>query len=51
MDQMDYLNEWGLIEREHSSALCGANEDLKSSTLRVPVTRGATVCEGHIIYI
>ncbi|KAL4589925.1 hypothetical protein LXL04_002837 [Taraxacum kok-saghyz] len=41
--QMDYLNEWGLIEREHNLALCGANEDLKSSTLRVPVTRGARV--------
>ncbi|KAI3790398.1 hypothetical protein L2E82_03402 [Cichorium intybus] len=41
--QMAYLDEWGLIEREHNLALSGANEDLQSSTLRVPITGGAMV--------
>ncbi|KAK1417152.1 hypothetical protein QVD17_26274 [Tagetes erecta] len=41
--QMAYLNEWAKIETEHNLALSGAIEDLKSSTLRLPVTRGATV--------
>lgn len=45
MDQMTYLNEWASIEKEHKLALSGANEDLESSTLRVPVTRGAMVCQ------
>ncbi|KAJ0701626.1 putative QWRF family protein [Helianthus annuus] len=41
--QMAYLNEWAKIENEHSLALSGAIEDLKSSTLRLPVTGSATV--------
>ncbi|KAI3803095.1 hypothetical protein L1987_31244 [Smallanthus sonchifolius] len=41
--QMAYLNEWAKVEKEHSLALSGAIEDLKSSTLRLPVTGGATV--------
>lgn len=42
---MAYLNEWDKIETEHNLALSGAIEDLKSSTLRLPVTGGATVCD------
>ncbi|KAL8235026.1 hypothetical protein R6Q59_021126 [Mikania micrantha] len=41
--QMAYLNEWAKIEKEHNLALCGAIEDLKSSTLRLPLTGGTTV--------
>ncbi|KAI7728517.1 hypothetical protein M8C21_001035 [Ambrosia artemisiifolia] len=41
--QMAYLNEWAKTEKEHDLALSGAIEDLKSSTLRLPVTGGATV--------
>ncbi|KAK9078846.1 hypothetical protein SSX86_002904 [Deinandra increscens subsp. villosa] len=41
--QMAYLNEWANIEKEHNLALSGAIEDLKSSTLRLPVTGGAKV--------
>ncbi|KAI3775353.1 hypothetical protein L1987_49926 [Smallanthus sonchifolius] len=41
--QVAYLNEWAKIEKDQSLALSGAIEDLKSSTLRLPVTGGATV--------
>ncbi|XP_076909871.1 AUGMIN subunit 8-like [Bidens hawaiensis] len=41
--QTGYLNEWAKIENDHNLALSGAIEDLKSSTLRLPVTGGATV--------
>lgn len=41
---MAYLDEWALIEREHSNSLSGVIEDLEASTLRLPVTGGARVC-------
>lgn len=40
--QMAYLNQWSIIEREHKSALHGSIEDLQASTLRLPVTGCAT---------
>uniref|UniRef100_A0A6I9Q962 QWRF motif-containing protein 2 n=1 Tax=Elaeis guineensis var. tenera TaxID=51953 RepID=A0A6I9Q962_ELAGV len=39
--QMTYLEEWSLLDRDHSSALSGAIEALKASTLRLPVVGGA----------
>lgn len=39
---MAYLEEWALLERDHSSSLHGAIEALKASTLRLPVV-GAIV--------
>ncbi|KAK4765213.1 hypothetical protein SAY86_026303 [Trapa natans] len=41
--QMDFLEEWALLERDHISSLVGAVEDLEASTLRLPVTAGARV--------
>lgn len=38
MTQIGYLNRWFSMEREHNFALHGAIEDLKASTLRLPVT-------------
>ncbi|KAI3782089.1 hypothetical protein L2E82_12121 [Cichorium intybus] len=38
MTQIGYLNQWFSMEREHNFALHGAIEDLKASTLRLPVT-------------
>ncbi|XP_007013862.2 PREDICTED: AUGMIN subunit 8 [Theobroma cacao] len=40
-DQMAYLNDWSLLERDHLSSLSGAVEDLEASTIRLPVTGGA----------
>lgn len=40
-NQMAYLDDWALIERDHSNSLSGAIEDLEASTLRLPVTGGA----------
>ncbi|PWA69566.1 hypothetical protein CTI12_AA296390 [Artemisia annua] len=40
--QIDYLNQWSTIEREHSFAVHGAIQDLQASTLRLPVTGYAT---------
>ncbi|KAL5561357.1 hypothetical protein UlMin_031104 [Ulmus minor] len=42
--QITYLEEWALLEREHSSSLLGATEALKASTLRLPVV-GKTVAD------
>ncbi|KAG1342067.1 QWRF motif-containing protein 2 [Cocos nucifera] len=39
--EMTYLEEWSLLDRDHSSALSGAIEALKASTLRLPVVGGA----------
>ncbi|KAK9163683.1 hypothetical protein Syun_004585 [Stephania yunnanensis] len=39
--QITYLEDWGLLDREHSSSLSGAIEALKASTLRLPVVAGA----------
>ncbi|KAL4181657.1 hypothetical protein AMTRI_Chr12g272240 [Amborella trichopoda] len=40
-EQLSYLDEWALVERDHSSSLAGAIEALEASTLRLPVTGGA----------
>ncbi|KAM5548246.1 AUGMIN subunit 8 [Rosa sericea] len=39
--QMEYLDDWALLERDHIAAFSGAMEDLEASTLRLPVTGGA----------
>lgn len=43
MSQMTYIEDWGLLNREHSSSLLGVTEALKASILRLPVTGGAKV--------
>ncbi|KAM7267421.1 hypothetical protein ACFE04_009587 [Oxalis oulophora] len=40
-DQMAYLDDWELLERDHVNSLTGCVEDLEASTLRLPVTGGA----------
>ncbi|KAJ4917607.1 QWRF motif-containing protein 2 [Raphanus sativus] len=42
--QMGYLEEWSLMDRDHSSSLSGATEALKASTLRLPIV-GKTVVD------
>ncbi|PSS19712.1 QWRF motif-containing protein [Actinidia chinensis var. chinensis] len=39
--QMPYLDDWDLIDRDHSSSLPGIIEALEASTLRLPVGGGA----------
>ncbi|KAJ8638326.1 hypothetical protein MRB53_012593 [Persea americana] len=39
--QLFYLDEWALLDRDHSSSLSGAIEAMKASTLRLPVIGGA----------
>ncbi|XP_078164024.1 QWRF motif protein (DUF566) isoform X1 [Carex rostrata] len=39
--QITYLEEWSLIEKDHSHSLTDATEALKASTLRLPVVGGA----------
>ena len=41
--QATHLEDWELIEEEHSNALNGCMEALESAILRVPVTGGARV--------
>ncbi|GAB2218225.1 hypothetical protein Droror1_Dr00001444 [Drosera rotundifolia] len=40
-EQLAYLEDWALLERDHSTSLAGVVKDLEASTLRVPVTGGA----------
>ncbi|WOL01666.1 hypothetical protein Cni_G10383 [Canna indica] len=40
-EQMAYLDEWSLIDRDHSNSLAGAIEALEATTLRLPVVGGA----------
>uniref|UniRef100_A0A803MKK0 QWRF motif-containing protein 2 n=1 Tax=Chenopodium quinoa TaxID=63459 RepID=A0A803MKK0_CHEQI len=40
--EMAYLEEWSLLDKDHSNSLLGATEALKASTLRLPVVGGAT---------
>ncbi|KAK4563359.1 hypothetical protein RGQ29_005752 [Quercus rubra] len=35
--QLNYLEDWALLDRDHSNSLQGATEALKASTLRLPV--------------
>ncbi|CAN6685538.1 unnamed protein product [Malus baccata var. baccata] len=41
--QISCLEEWGLLEKDHSSSLLGATEALQASTLRLPVVGKAIV--------
>ena len=41
--QMDYLDQWEVLQTDHSNSLSGAIEALRASTLRLPVTGGAKV--------
>ncbi|KAE8691349.1 QWRF motif-containing protein 8 [Hibiscus syriacus] len=50
-DQMEYLNSWALLERDHVSSLAGAVEDLEASTLLLPVTGGARAVGSSICYL
>ena len=43
MMQMDYLDQWAVLQTDHSTSLSGAIEALRASTLRLPVTGGAKV--------
>ncbi|KAG2241334.1 hypothetical protein Bca52824_096681 [Brassica carinata] len=42
-EQMGYLEEWSLLDRDHSNSLLGATEALKASTLRLPIIGKAVV--------
>ncbi|KAJ8460028.1 hypothetical protein OPV22_032954 [Ensete ventricosum] len=39
--QITYLEEWSLVDQGHSSALLGAIEALKASTICLPIVNGA----------
>ncbi|XP_030475558.2 QWRF motif-containing protein 2-like isoform X1 [Syzygium oleosum] len=39
--QMTCMEEWSLLERDHSSSLLGATEALRASTLRLPIVGSA----------
>ncbi|KAG5153015.1 hypothetical protein JHK84_029487 [Glycine max] len=39
--EISYLEEWALLDRDHSTSLLGATEALKASTLRLPVVEKA----------
>ncbi|KAH7847775.1 hypothetical protein Vadar_030123 [Vaccinium darrowii] len=39
--QMLYLDDWDLIDQDHSSSLSGVTEALEASTVRLPVSGGA----------
>ena len=41
---MAYLEEWSLLDKDHSNSMQVAIEALKASTLRLPVVGGVTVC-------
>ncbi|XP_010687496.1 QWRF motif-containing protein 2 [Beta vulgaris subsp. vulgaris] len=41
--QISYLEEWSLLDKDHSSSMQGAIAALKASTLRLPVVGGAAV--------
>ncbi|OIV91135.1 hypothetical protein TanjilG_30357 [Lupinus angustifolius] len=39
--KISYMEEWSLLDRDHSSSLLGATEALRASTLRLPVAEKA----------
>ncbi|ONH91890.1 hypothetical protein PRUPE_8G142000 [Prunus persica] len=41
--QITYLEEWAILDRDHTSSLLGATEALQASTLRLPVVGKAIV--------
>ncbi|CAL0320120.1 unnamed protein product [Lupinus luteus] len=46
--QMAYLDDWAVLERDHVDALSGAEQDLEASTLRLPLTGRATADIEHL---
>ncbi|KAJ0232154.1 Protein SNOWY COTYLEDON 3 [Hirschfeldia incana] len=42
-EQMGYLEEWSLLDSDHSDSVLGATEALKASTLRLPIIGKAVV--------
>ena len=48
---MPYLEEWALLDGDHSSSLLGATEALRASTLRLPVVEKAIVCTTFFLTI
>ena len=49
--QMPFLEEWAVLDRDHSSSLLGATEALRASTLRLPVVEKAIVCSTSVIFL
>ncbi|EOA29260.1 hypothetical protein CARUB_v10025534mg [Capsella rubella] len=47
-DQMNCLEDWETLEREHVSSLSGAIEDLEANTLRLPLTGGTKADLGSL---
>jgi hypothetical protein len=47
---MGFLEEWSLLDRDHSSSLSGATESLKASTLRLPIVGKTVVRLNGIIH-
>ncbi|KAH1127158.1 hypothetical protein AAZX31_06G211600 [Glycine max] len=47
-DQITFLDDWAVLERDHIDAVSGAVEDLEASTLRLPVTGGAMADIEHL---
>lgn len=47
-DQIAYIDDWALLERDHVNALSGAIEDLEANTLRLPVTGRAKADMEHL---
>lgn len=46
--QMAYLNDWTVLESDHTDALSGAVEDLEASTIRLPLIGGAKADIEHL---
>ncbi|URE36141.1 hypothetical protein MUK42_03201 [Musa troglodytarum] len=40
-DEITYLEQWSLVDQDHSSTLLGAIEALKASTICLPIVNGA----------
>ncbi|MED6145356.1 hypothetical protein PIB30_024402 [Stylosanthes scabra] len=47
-DEMTFLDDWAVFERDHGDALSGAVQDFKASTLCLPVAGGAKVDIEHL---
>ncbi|KVI10824.1 Protein of unknown function DUF566 [Cynara cardunculus var. scolymus] len=46
--QIDFLEDWAYLDKDHSVSLLGAIEALKASTLRLPVGAGASVKDSSL---
>ncbi|KAL1364222.1 hypothetical protein HN51_012385 [Arachis hypogaea] len=47
-DEMTFLDDWAVFERDHGDTLSGAVQDFKASTLCLPVAGGAKVDIEHL---